>query len=123
MSGFSYKPASPEELKREARDWELRVLTPCDWQDAPEAIPRVGASTAISLRMPTQMLAILKAFARREGIGYQVLLKRWLDERIREERDKLALRQVVRLREPAMVALAVAFSPAEDQVLHRPEEQ
>jgi hypothetical protein len=73
--------------------WDLRVLTPHGWQDAPEAIPRIGASTTISLRMPTQMLSILKAFAQREGIGYQVLLKRWLDERIREERDKLAAQQ------------------------------
>ncbi len=29
-----------------------------------------------------------KEFARREGIGYQVLMKRWLDERIRTERDR-----------------------------------
>jgi hypothetical protein len=36
------------------------------------------------------MLTILKAFARREGIGYQVLMKRWLDERISEERDELS---------------------------------
>ena len=89
MNRFSYKPASAEELEREAREWDQRLLTPGDWQDAPEAIPRVGTSTAISLRIPSQTLAILKAFARRERIGYQVLLKRWLDDRIREERDKL----------------------------------
>ena len=123
MSGSSYGPASPEELERDARDWDLRLLTPHDWRDAPEAIPRVGATKTISLRMPAQMLAILKAFARREGIGYQVLLKRWLDERILEERDKLASRSAIRLREPKMVTVAAAFSPTEDQVLHRPEEQ
>jgi hypothetical protein len=75
---------------------------PDDWQDAPEAIPRVGLSKAISIRIPAPMLAILKAFARREGIGYQVLMKRWLDERIREEREKLSTS------ETTTAALAVA---------------
>ena len=32
----------------------------------------------------------MKAFAKREGIGYQVLMKRWLDDRINEERAKLS---------------------------------
>ena len=75
MSTSNYERASREELEREAEDWDRGVLTPRDWQDAPEAIPRVGASTSISLRVPNDMLAILKAFARRQGIGYQVLLK------------------------------------------------
>ena len=120
MKDTSYHPASPEELEREARDWELRVLTPGEWQDTPEAIPRVGASTAISLRMPTQMLAILKAFARREGIGYQVLLKRWLDRRIREERDKLATQRVVRLHQPRMVTMAASLSPEQEEDIRVP---
>ena len=89
MSSADRRPASAEELAREAADWDLRRARPDDWRDAPEAIPRVGVSKAISIRIPAQMLAILKAFARREGIGYQVLMKRWLDERIGEERDKL----------------------------------
>ena len=71
MSDFKYKPASPEQLEREAREWESRLSTPSEWEHAPDAIPRVGASKAISLRMPTEMLAILKAFARRDGIGYK----------------------------------------------------
>jgi hypothetical protein len=35
------------------------------------------------------MIEILKEFARRSGIGYQVLMKRWLDERIRKEREHI----------------------------------
>ena len=35
------------------------------------------------------MVTILKEFARRQGIGYKALMKKWLDDRIREERDKL----------------------------------
>ena len=86
MSSEDRRPFSAEELAREAADWDLRRARPDDWQDAPEAIPRVGVSKAISIRIPAQMLGILKAFARREGIGYQVLMKRWLDERISVER-------------------------------------
>ena len=89
MSGTEYKPSSPKELEREAEEWNGGVRTPAGWKDAPEAVPMAGASTAISLRMPNHMLDILKAFAGREGVGYQVLLKRWLDERIREERERM----------------------------------
>ena len=93
MGDVRYKPASPQELEREPKDWELGVLTPKGWENAPEAIPRAKASTTISLRMPNEMMAVLKAFAKRNGIGYQVLLKRWLDDRIQEERDKIAMQQ------------------------------
>jgi len=40
--------------------------------------------------VPTPMLEALKALAQREGVGYQVLIKRWLDDRLRKERDRLA---------------------------------
>ena len=92
MSTTGYTPASAEELAREAAFWDSAATIPEGWVDAPEAIPRIGESTAISLRVPTKMLAILREFARREGIGYQVLMKRWLDDRIREERNRLAAR-------------------------------
>lgn len=120
MSKLNHGPASPEELEREAKEWDSRVLTPRDWIDEPEAIPRVGTSTAISLRMPTQMLDLLKAFARRQGVGYQVLLKRWLDERIREERDKLAMRHVVKLRTHRMVTIAASLPPEQEQQVRVP---
>jgi hypothetical protein len=85
--------ATDEELAEEARRWDSREVTPAGWEDAPEAIPRAKESTAISLRLPVQMVAILKEFARRFGIGYQVLMKRWLDERIRQERERLRKEQ------------------------------
>jgi hypothetical protein len=96
-----------EELAEEARRWDSREITPAGWQDAPEAIPRAKESTAISLRLPVQMVAILKEFARRSGIGYQVLMKRWLDERIRQEREhlqrELARRpNIIKLRSPTV---------------------
>jgi hypothetical protein len=85
---MSKKRASDAELAEEARRWDSGELSPKGWEDAPEAVPRAKESVPISLRVPAPMLEILKEFARREGVGYQVLMKRWLDERIRSERDR-----------------------------------
>src|SRR5262245_8616523 len=82
------KRMTDEELAEEARRWDQREVTPAGWEDAPEAVPRSKESVPISIRLPRQMVEILKEFARRAGIGYQVLMKRWLDERIREERER-----------------------------------
>jgi predicted DNA binding CopG/RHH family protein len=76
-------------LAQEASDWDARRRTPVGFEDAAEAIPRAREATAISIRMPTALLTVLKKFAEREGIGYQVLIKRWLDDRVREERERL----------------------------------
>ena len=64
--------------KIKAERWE-------DWEDAPEAVPRAAESSPISIRFPKKMIAILKEFARREGVGYQALIEKWLDDRIRKE--------------------------------------
>lgn len=72
-------------LAAEARAWANGELDPKDWQDAPETIPRYGDSVPISIRIPKKLLTILKEFAAREGIGYQVLMKKWLDDRVRQE--------------------------------------
>src|SRR5260370_36273374 len=83
------KVTTDRELAAEAKAWDERKRTPAGWQDAPEAVPRAAESVAISIRLPLKMLAILKEFADRAGIGDQVLMKNWLDERIRKEaRDK-----------------------------------
>src|SRR5437660_10918001 len=82
------KRMSDAELAEEARRWDERQLTPDGWEDAPEAVPRAKESLQINIRLPRQMVEILKEFARRSGIGYQVLMKRWLDERIRQERER-----------------------------------
>ena len=81
--------ASHDVLAQEASDWDARRRTPVGFEDAADAVPRAREAAAISLRMPTALLTVLKKFAEREGIGYQVLIKRWLDDRIREERDRL----------------------------------
>jgi hypothetical protein len=76
-------------LAAEAAEWDSRRRTPAGFTDDDEAVPRAHEATAISLRIPGALLALLKQFAEREGIGYQVLIKRWLDDRIRVERERL----------------------------------
>ena len=78
-----------EERAKEAARWNPKEPASTGWVDAPEGPPRAAEAEAISLRMPIMLLTILKEFAKRRGIGYQVLIKRWLDERVIEERDKL----------------------------------
>ena len=87
---MSKKRMTDKELAEEARRWDSRELTPAGWEDATDAVPGAKASESISLRLPKPMLAILKEFARREGIGYQVMIKRWLNERIFQEREQRA---------------------------------
>jgi predicted DNA binding CopG/RHH family protein len=89
-------------LAQEASDWDARRRTPAGFEDAAAAVPRAQEATAISIRMPNALLAVLKKFAEREGIGYQVLIKRWLDDRVREERDRLRRhRSESTMREPS----------------------
>ena len=95
--------ASHDSLADEARRWSSSPIDPGSWIETPEAAP--GGTKPISMRLPVAMLEVLKGFANREGIGYQVLIKRWLDERIRKERDRLrALAQPER-RAPPVVDL------------------
>jgi len=76
-------------LAAEAAEWDSRRRTPSGFTDDEEAVPRARESTAISLRLPGALLALLKKFAEREQIGYQVLIKQWLDDRVRLERERL----------------------------------
>ena len=85
---MSENKSTDQELAEEARRWDSGELTPAGWEDATDVVPRAKASESISLRLPKPMLAILKEFAKRADIGYQVLIKRWLDDRIRAERDQ-----------------------------------
>jgi predicted DNA binding CopG/RHH family protein len=121
-----------EQLAEEARRWDAREITPAEWEDAPEAVPRAKESMQINIRLPCAMVAILKEFARRSGIGYQVLMKRWLDERSRQERHRFQQEQehlrrehgraqptaVIQLSSPAFVSQAASFDAS--NVRHLP---
>jgi predicted DNA binding CopG/RHH family protein len=85
-----------DQLAREAASWDERQLTPAAFTDAPGAIPNASQSTAISIRMPNQLLELLKKFAKHEDIGYQVLIKRWLDDRLRAELERIRKEKVSR---------------------------
>ena len=89
MSADEHIPASAETLAEEARLWDSGALRPSDWFYAPEAVPRSAESATVSITVSKRMLAVLEAFARREGVGCSALVSRWLHERIIEERDKL----------------------------------
>ncbi|HET7505385.1 MAG TPA: CopG family antitoxin [Kofleriaceae bacterium] len=78
-----------EVLAAEASDWAKRPGVPADFVEDEAAVPRAQEATAISIRIPRALLALLKKFAEREGVGYQVLIKRWLDDRLRMERERL----------------------------------
>ncbi|MCI0380770.1 MAG: BrnA antitoxin family protein [Gemmataceae bacterium] len=84
------KRLTDEELAREAQLWDNREATPADWDDAPDSVPRVAESEALSIRLPKKQLALLEEFARRQGISFQILIKRWLDDRIRAEYMQLS---------------------------------
>src|SRR5260221_10727760 len=100
------KRATDEELAEEARRWDNQTITPAGWEDAPDAVPRARESIAISIRLPKQMVEILKEFARRSGLGYQVLMKRWLDDRIRLEHKRLKAEIARKKRKPEDTASA-----------------
>ena len=113
---------SDEELAREAARWVHRDADLTGWEDAPNAVPRAAESVAISLRLPKHMLGILREFAWRQGIGYQVLMKRWLDDRIRNEAAELRRRAtVVVLDQPQFVQTAASFRPPEGVDLEEEE--
>ena len=80
-----YKPAPGEKLAEEARLWDSGALRPADWLDAPRAVPRFAESATVSVRLPKRTLAVVEAFAKREGVGCDALVSRWVDERIMEE--------------------------------------
>lgn len=83
------KPASDEKLAEEARLWDSGALRPADWLDAPRAVPRIAESATVSVRLPKRTLAVVEAFAKREGVGCDALVSRWVDERIMEESANL----------------------------------
>ena len=89
MNPKAYIPASNDALAEEARLWDSGVLRPSDWFDAPDGVPRSAERATVSVPMSKRTLAVLEAFARREGVGCGALANRWMDERIIKERDDL----------------------------------
>ena len=78
---------APIDLAREARRFSADNNFDRDggWSAVDDKSDLDGATVAISVRLPGRQLQLLKEFARREGVGYQTLMKRWLDDRLRDE--------------------------------------
>jgi len=74
-----------------------------------------GKTVAISIRLPEAQLSILKEFARLEGVGYQTLMKRWLDDRIRDEHARMRADQTS---EDVIVELRRSFNTAMRQLIN-----
>lgn len=72
-----------------------------DWSQARSAVfPNLRPSTeTISLRLPTPLLADLKSLANERDVPYQSLLKVYLADQVRREREKRP--PITRLRRPA----------------------
>jgi hypothetical protein len=55
---------------------------------------------------------LLKTFSAREGIGYQVLIKKWLDDRLRQELARIRGRKEVQaLPTPARQSSRMSYAP------------
>jgi len=84
-----------KKMAKEAEQWDDGTLDPKPWDDVPQAIPRANEPAPVSIRLPQKMIAVLEEFSRREGIGYQTLMKKWLDDRIRKESGRPSLEERV----------------------------
>lgn len=108
-----------KELAEEAARWAKRATDGRAWVDAPERVPRDEESQPISLRLPKRMLALLREIARRNGLGYQVLIKRWLDDRIRAEfqrRSEIAGASIAKEEDRTYEPVAKGSTPMEIDV-------
>src|SRR5688572_7545392 len=87
-SNTNQSPLSTKEMKAVAKRYSAENNFDRDGDYSEASRSDIGAaSVAISVRLPGRQLAILKEFAHRRGVGYQTLMKDWLDERIRAEHE------------------------------------
>lgn len=111
---MSSERMTSEEMAAEAKRWTAGIPQIGPLVEVPEAVPRARESVAISIRLPRELLGIVKEFAAREGIAYQTLIKRWLDDRVRSERDRRnaerrAIVRTVQVACPPVLLQAAAF--------------
>lgn len=85
-------PIDREALAEEARKWDDGEIDFSEWEDAPEAIPQ--RYEHITLNIPKKMFDVLTAFARRDGMDFRAVIRKWLDERIRHEAAEMKGRKV-----------------------------
>ncbi len=87
--------AIADDVEAHARDRSRWQETPASKAQAAERERWVDAkTTSISIRVPNEMLEVLRALAAAQGMGYQTLIKRWLHDRILvEARERQTTKQ------------------------------
>jgi hypothetical protein len=76
-----------KEIAALSDEWEHRAKDDSQW--GPPNRTDVLPSPTITIRFRTAMLDTLKAVAAKRSMPYQTLIKVWLDEKIREEHDRV----------------------------------
>lgn len=84
MSNDRKAKAGVHQVSAEDDDYPLKVLW-VEGEDAPEAVPRHAEATAVTLQLPTEWLNVIREFANRKRVSPEVLMARWIDERVRAE--------------------------------------
>lgn len=79
-----------EERAKEAARWTPKEPASTGWVDAPEAHPVPPEEIErFYIPLPKNLAYMLREFAGRAGLNEQVLVKQWLDDRVKVEREKL----------------------------------
>jgi predicted DNA binding CopG/RHH family protein len=86
MTNKSWAEMTGAELAAASDEIEAEMLDSTKWVETEESKARApereawakANTTSINIRMPNDMLDILKAIAEREHVGYQTLMKQWL---------------------------------------------
>ncbi len=75
--------AIADDVEREAKNRALWKETDASKARAPEREKWLAEhTTPITIRMPNQLLELIKAAAAVEGMGYQTLIKKWLQQHL-----------------------------------------
>ena len=83
--GLNSKEANVARLSDEERAAEAASHRAAAEKAQQKQVKPGAVSTAVSLRFPNKMLRLVRLIADRREVGYQVLLKQWIDERLRAE--------------------------------------
>lgn len=71
------------ELAGIADEWEERAKDPKQWRKVAGDDVEAG-HYPVSIRFPSRMLDVIKGIAESQGVPWQTLIKRWIDEKVLE---------------------------------------
>jgi hypothetical protein len=88
-----HAPTEQQQIIQEVKLWDEKKIDISDWQDTPDAIPKINQAVNLHLLLPVRMIEILKEFSRRVGCDLNVLIAQWLNDRILLEKECLLAKQ------------------------------